>query len=250
MGPRLTLLSESPACGDENYIETEVGVSAVLRSIATARSRANLYLGDGDTFLQTFILGVEPPAFIFEKGTDPKTNERVLSTVEMTLVTTDRSVPVQFAVTKAALARVDGVEAFRAPLPQRLLRLQRRDFYRLPGHAINSLVRCQVVPGDEPAKIVRPAVFDLSCGGMAIEIPTAVAVLPDGSRHTCTLDFPGLGSIDTPFYVCSSRKITLPGKVPGRRYGIEFLNLEVKGVALIQRFINDEERRLIRAGRR
>ena len=35
----------------------------------------------------------------------------------------------------------------------------------------------------------------------------------------------------------------------GRRYGIEFLNLEAKGVALIQRFINDEERRLIRSNK-
>jgi hypothetical protein len=42
----------------------------------------------------------------------------------------------------------------------------------------------------------------------------------------------------------------MPNNTPGRRYGVEFLNLEAKSVALLQRFINDEERRLIRAARR
>lgn len=248
MGPRLTLLDTSRT-SDEDYVDTPIGIAAVLRSVAAGRARAVLYLDDGDTFLHTSILRVEAQSFFFEKGLDAKLNEQVLATARAIMVTADRSVPVQFEVATPRLEQVEGEVAFSAPLPQRLLRLQRRDYYRLPGQAINSLVRCQLVPGDAPGKILRPTVIDLSCGGMAIDIPTAEGILPDTSRHTCTVEFPGLGRIDTPLYVCSSREVTLHNNTPGRRYGIEFLNLEAKGVALIQRFINDEERRLVRANR-
>jgi c-di-GMP-binding flagellar brake protein YcgR len=248
MGPRLTLLDTSRTTG-EDYVDTPVGISAVLRSVAAGRARAVLYLGDGDTFVHTSILRVEPHSFFFEKGPDPKLNERVLATAQAVMVTADRSVPVQFEVETPRLEQIEGAEAFCAPLPQRLLRLQRRDYYRLPGQAIHSLIRCQLVPGDAPEKMLRPIVIDISCGGMAIDIPTAAGILADTSRHTCTVEFPGLGRIDTPLYVCSSREITLPNDTPGRRYGIEFLNLEAKCAALIQRFINDEERRLVRTSR-
>lgn len=248
MASRLTLLDASHTSGGD-YVDTPVGIAAVLRSVASARARAALYLDEGNTFLHTSVLGVEGEAFFFEQGPDSRLNARVITAPHATLVTSDRSVPVQFAVVAPQAARFEGWDAFRAALPQRLLRLQRRDFYRLPGHAINSLVRCQLVPGDDPPRIVRPSVIDISCGGMAADIPLAEGVLADGSRHTCTIEFPGLGSIDTPLYVCSSREIAMGQGVRGRRYGIEFLNLEVKGVALIQRFINDEERRLIRSNK-
>ena len=247
MGPRLTLL-DTTRTSREDLVDTPIGVSAVLRSIASTRARAFVYFDDGDTFLPTSVLGVEQPAFFFAKGDDAKLNGNVLSTPELTLVTTDRSVPVQFTFSGVELAPFDGVEAFRAAMPAELLRVQRRDFYRLPGHVIDSLIRFQLVPAHEPQKNVRPKIIDLSCGGMAMDIPVAATILPDGSRHTCTIEFPGLGRIDTPLYVCSSREVKMDKGIPGRRYGIEFLNLETKGVALIQRFINDEQRRLIRGG--
>jgi c-di-GMP-binding flagellar brake protein YcgR len=244
-------MSSPPSADEENcYIETPVGVAAVLRSVAAARARAVVYLDEGDTFLHTSILGLDRGDFVFEKGADAMLNARILSTAEMTLVTSDREVPVQFRFKTPKVMRFEDADVLRAPLPVRLLRLQRRGFYRLPGASINALMKCEIVRGDDARKVLRPAVIDISCGGMAIDIPTADGLLDDDTRHTCTIDFVGLGRIDTPLIVHSSREVTLANGSPGRRYGIEFLNLEVKSVAIIQRFINDEERRLIRGSRK
>ena len=251
MGPRLTLMSSPPPAAEENcYIESLVGVAAVLRAAASARARAVVYLDEGDTFLHTSILGLERGDFVFEKGPDALLNARVLSTAEMTLVTSDREIPVQFRFKTPQVVRFEGADALRAPLPVRLLRLQRRGFYRLPGASINALMKCELVRGDDAQKMLRPAVIDISCGGMAIDIPVADGLLVDGTRHTCTLDFIGLGHVDTPLLVHGSREVTLANGSPGRRYGVEFLNLDVKSVAIIQRFINDEERRLIKGSRK
>ena len=244
MGPRLTLLDTSRATGDD-YVDTAIGVAAVLRAVASTRARAVVYL-EGGTFLHTSILGVEPPAFYFEKGSDARLDDQLLTARELTLVTADRTVPVQFTVAAVEAASFEGAGAFRAAMPERLLRLQRRDFYRLARSGLNGVMRLQVVPAHDPANLVQPVVIDLSCGGMSFDLPIASAVLADGSRHTCTLEFPGLGRIETVMYVCTSREIAMENGVRGRRYGVEFLNLEPKCVALIQRFINDEERRLAR----
>src|SRR3954465_7773067 len=115
MGPRLTLL-DTTRTSDDDYVDTTIGVSAVLRTVAATRSRAVVYLDGGSAFIHTSILGVEQPAFFFEKGPDPALNARVLAHPEVTLVTADRSVPVQFPVTDAELGAFEGVEAFRAPL--------------------------------------------------------------------------------------------------------------------------------------
>jgi c-di-GMP-binding flagellar brake protein YcgR len=252
MGPRLTLLSSPPARDEENcYIDTPVGVAAVLRALATAGARAVVYFDDGTTFLHSSIVGVEdrPPGFLFEKSPEARLNMRLVNTEEATLVTADRGVPVQFRFKKPEVTPHEDGEAFRASLPEKVLRLQRRGYYRLPARSINALVRCQIVRADDADKILRPTVVDLSCGGMALDIPVSQGLLDHGTRHICSIEFPGLGRIDTPLLVHTSREIALPGGTTGRRYGVEFLNLEVKGVALIQRFINDEERRLIRSGR-
>ena len=251
MGP-LSLLSSPSSADEENcYVETPVGIAAVLRSVVATGARAVIYFDDGVTFVHTSVLAVEPrpPAFIFEKGPDAALNPRLLAADEMTLVTADRRVPVQFRFTRPVIAQLEGVEVFRAPLPRRVLRLQRRGYYRLPGNSINALVKCEIVPGEDANKTLHPAVIDLSCGGMCADISPAHGVLADGTRHTCVLDFPGMGRIDTPLIVHNSRDVSQPGAAPVRRYGIEFLNLEARSVALIQRFINDEERRLIRSGR-
>jgi hypothetical protein len=68
-------------------------------------------------------------------------------------------------------------------------------------------------------------------------------VLERGSRHECTVELPALGKIDTAILVHGSRETLLPGDIAALLYGVEFLNLDAKDVALIQRYISDEERR-------
>jgi c-di-GMP-binding flagellar brake protein YcgR len=125
-----------------------------------------------------------------------------------------------------------------------VLRLQRRGFYRLPGHPVHTLLKCHIVrtDGAEPRSL-RPAVTDLSCGGLSIAVPGSQPELERGSRHECTLELPTVGKIDTAILVHGSRETTLPGGIEGQLYGVEFLNLDAKDVALIQRYIADEERR-------
>jgi c-di-GMP-binding flagellar brake protein YcgR len=245
MGTRLKLISEPPQGDEEScYIDTALGVTSVLRSVATTRSRAAAYLGQGPAFMHTTLLAVEnePPMVVFERGADAALNQQMLGVAAVTLVTSDRGVPVQFTLATPVLADFEGVQAFRAPLPTRLLRLQRRSAYRLPGEPVHALLKCELARGDLDGRILKAPVIDVSCGGLSLGIPAVEPELLAGSQHACTLDIAALGRIETTIEVHESFDTTLPGDIEAKRYGVEFLNLEAKQAAIIQRYILEQER--------
>jgi c-di-GMP-binding flagellar brake protein YcgR len=195
--------------------------------------------------MHTSLLAVErdPPGFVFEQGPDTELNKRVLGTPQITLVTSDHGIPVQFTCQKPRLTEFEGTAAFSASLPDRVLRLQRRGFYRLQGQPLLPLLKCRILREDQAeTKLLAPSVMDLSCGGISVAVPNTEAKLEPGSRHKCTLELATAGKIDVAVVVHASREISLPDGVEAHRYGIEFVNLDGKSTALIQRYIADEER--------
>lgn len=242
----LTLL-EAPADAEEScYIDTPLGVVAVLRAVAATGARAAAYLDSGETFVLTTFLAVEgkPPELVFEKGPDGELNERLLETENITFVTSDHGVPVQFSCTGPSAVSHEGVDAFQIPVPSRVLRLQRRMYYRLPGEPVHVQLKCEMpcesVEGE--AKILEPAILDLSCGGLAAAVPAEEPVLEIGSRTPCTIELPAIGRIDAQVQVRGTSEITLPDGRETRRYGLEFVDINSRSVALIQRFILEQQR--------
>jgi c-di-GMP-binding flagellar brake protein YcgR len=243
--PRFDLL-DAPANADENcYIDTPAGVISVLRAIAAAGSRAAAYIDNGETFIETSLLDVEgkPAMLVFAKGADEELNSRLLKSQKVTFVTADEGVPVQFSCQNPGIGSHEATEAFRVSVPQRMLRLQRRMYYRLPGEPVHVLLKCEIPceSSDRPS-VLRPAVLDLSCGGLAAAIPAAEPLLETGSRTLCELELPGIGKIESVIQVRATSEMTLPDGQLARRYGLEFVNMNNKNVALIQRFILEQQR--------
>jgi c-di-GMP-binding flagellar brake protein YcgR len=144
---------------------------------------------------------------------------------------------VQFSCHGPSHTRYDGGDAFRASLPERVLRLQRRGYYRLPGELTHTLLKCDLAPHNDHARHLRAAVFDLSCGGIGAAVPAAEPLLERGSVHGCHLELPGFGSIESPVIVRVIAEIVLPNGLPGTRYGLEFQKLGDAERALIERYI-------------
>ena len=245
MQTHLSLLQAPTDAEEACYIDTPTGVVSMLDAIALAGSRTAAYIDGGETYIPTTLIGVagKPPALVFEKGPDEELNARLLDTREITFVTSDQGVPVQFTSGRPAVVSQDGVEAFTVTVPERVLRLQRRMYYRLPGEPVHVLLKCEMPcdAGGEPATL-RPSVLDLSIGGLAAAVPAEAPVLELGSRTMCMIEFPGLGRVESIVQVRSECVKELPDRQEARRYGFEFLNLNAKSAALIQRFILEQQR--------
>lgn len=247
MGPRLTWL-DAPAGADEScYIDTVLGITSVLRAIAAARTRTWAYIENGAAFIPTTLLGVSvnPPVLYFEKGPDAALNARLIAAGRIVFVTSDQGVPVQFNCLDPGVATYECVDAFGVTPPHRVLRLQRRSFYRLPGEPAHRQLACEIaVEGGPHASpgVLRPDVLDVSCGGLGAAVSAADPVLECGTRTTCRLDMPGTRRIDATVEVRGASGTVLPNGLPGRRYGMAFVNLAAKSAAAIQRYILEQQR--------
>jgi flagellar brake protein len=245
MGPRLTLL-DPPRGAEENcYIGGTGEIRSLLRDVARSGARAAAYFDGDRRFIHTSLLRITafPGRVVFEKGPDATLNAKLLETDQITFVTSHEDVPVQFSCHGPAHTRYDGSDAFRASLPERVLRLQRRGYYRLPGELTHALLKCELVPRDDPAKHLRAAVFDLSCGGIGAAVQAAEALLERGSVHGCHLELPGFGSIESAVVVRVIAEIVLPNGLPGTRYGLEFEKLGDAERAVVERYILEHRTR-------
>lgn len=247
MGPRLIWL-DAPADVDEScYIDTVLGVVSVLRAIAAARTRTSALIENGAVVVHTTLLGVkhDPSVLFFDKAPDDTLNARVLEADRILFVTSDQGVPVQFSCSNPVLDVYEAFEAFRVALPGRVLRLQRRGYYRLAREHTHVLLPCEIVVEGglaAPPRILTPEVLDLSCGGMAAAIAGEDATLAPGHRWACRLGLPGVGRIDSVVEVRAACEIVLPNGRRGRRYGMEFVNLAARSVTAIQRYILEQQR--------
>jgi c-di-GMP-binding flagellar brake protein YcgR len=241
-------LLDAPAGADENcYIDTPVGVASVLRAIAEARTRTAVYIDFGETLFHTCLLGVEsePAALYFDKGPDEAPNARLLECDRVVFVTSDQGVPVQFSCPAPRADSYQDFDAFSVPLPARVLRLQRRSYYRLPGEPVHGQVKCEIVvdgeEGETAQVLLTPRVLDLSCGGFGAGL-SGTPALERGMRPTCRLDLPGVGKIEAMLEVRGATDIVLHDGLEGRRYGLAFVGLPPKGAAAIQRYILEQQR--------
>jgi c-di-GMP-binding flagellar brake protein YcgR len=245
LGPRLTLL-DPPEGADENcYIDSASGVRSLLREVAASGTRAAAYFDNDRRFIHTSLLAVKalPGRVLFERGPDATLNAELLEAGNITFVTSHDNVPVQFSCGAASATRHNGIDALRAPLPARVLRLQRRGYYRLPGEPTHVLLKCELVPFGDSTLTLRAAVFDLSCSGIAAAVPASEPLLTRGSTHGCRLELPGAGIVHGSVVVRVVGEIVLPNALAGTRYGLEFTGLDEKMLALIERHILDHRAR-------
>jgi c-di-GMP-binding flagellar brake protein YcgR len=244
MGRRLTLLDPPEGAEESCYIETPLGVEALLRAVAAAGSRAAAYFDNGKRFIHTRLVAVagKPQMLVFEKGADADLNAALLASARVTFVTSDDRVPVQFTCAGPALTVHEGSQAIHVALPGRVLRLQRRGYYRLACRPVHPLLRAELFPGNDYGKATKAWVFDLSCGGLAAGVLAAEPLLASDATHGFMLELPGQGRISAQVIVRVASGTILPNGLEGRRYGLEFVHLGDKSAACVQCYILEQQR--------
>lgn len=242
MGPRLTLLDAPEGVEENCYIDTPLAVAGVLRAAAAAGARAAAYFDNDRRFIHTSLLGItgEPPMVAFERGPDPESNIDLQRSGRFTFVTSDHGVPVQFNGLRLSMARWEGREVFVAPLPSRLLRLQRRGYYRLPGEPSQSLMRCELHRSNGSS--LTAAVLDVSGGGLSAALPIAEPLIDPQEILGCVLELPGEGPIHSPATIRLVTSVFLPSGLEATRYGLKFIDLPEHHCTTLQRYIIAQQR--------
>jgi flagellar brake protein len=137
-----------------------------------------------------------------------------------------------------------GRPAFRAAFPDSLLRLQRREFYRLTvpiARPLRCILPYQKADGSRAQLEVK--VVDISGGGLAVVAPPeGIGFEADAEFPNCRLELPEVGIIVATVKVCSMFEITLRNGSTIKRAGCQFKTLPGPMLTLVQRYIIKVER--------
>jgi c-di-GMP-binding flagellar brake protein YcgR len=231
---------------DERFtLRSRPEIVAVLRSLAKQRSMVTVYFDQGREFILTTILAVNPDfhELVLDLGADIRANKRLLQATHLELVGYEGRIKVQFSANHAEATVHEGHSAFRMRIPGAVLRLQRRDFYRvqLPmGKPIKAYL--QLFAG-RPDQLHEARLVDISCGGLAMILTTVDFPIEIGQVYpACSINLPGAGTLSAPLEITYVSDVALNNGTRQRRAGCRFIELPGPMQSMIQRYINHVER--------
>lgn len=224
---------------DEKYcITSKSEIGFMLRNIADKGSRVALYYGNENDFIMTTILDADSQGLWLERSQDGMINQKISGTNNLTIVGSHHNVKVQFTAELPTLVEHHGYPAFFISLPDKLFRMQRREYFRLMIPAIQPL-KCVIPRAQQPIKVLREVtIMDISGGGIALTCEEQdTELVPGESYPNCRIDLPEFGTIIGTIVV---RNLALLTDATGHNYkraGCELQNMDNPSVVMLQRYV-------------
>lgn len=219
----------------------------ILRSLIKRASTVTVYLSHGKSFFLTSLLaiGEDEKTLILDMSGDPAANRAAEKTTDIVATAHLDNVKIQFALGSLHGTSYEGSPAFAAAVPQKLLRLQRREYFRLEV-PVASPLHCQIpIAGEgESHTTLDVALFDISGGGLSLIVPGDAAHFfnPGALYRNCRLLIPEEGVVVASLCVRSCFHIKRRDGHEHLRAGCEFINLPGAQLNAIQRYITRVER--------
>ena len=226
------------------FLHARAEILAVLRSIIQKGVLTTVHLDGGPSFFLTSIIDLLPDKaeFLFDISNKAEMNAKALKASQLIFTASVDKVRVQFELKTLRHTAYQGRPAFAGDVPERLLRLQRREFFRLSTPVANP-IRLSVIlePGRQPLNL---PLLDISGGGLGLMLPLEFSsLLSQGQRlENCTITLPGEGSLAVNLCVRNLFDVTTRNGTRYVRVGCEFVGLSAARLSSIQRYIIHAER--------
>lgn len=216
-------------------------IQYTLKQLAQKPELACLYANNQqNTFVLSALLAIHSDQLIFDYGADMALNQHLLNATIICCVAHLNSVHYQFEIRNLVSILFNEKPAFQCALPLQILRLQRRDFYRL-AVPLSTPLSCRIPIGNEDSEI---SISDISLGGLGLLGYCPDIALDVGHiLKNCRIELPQTGVITADIEVCTSSEYVLKNGIRTLRTGCRFLNLSGTGQTQLQRYINQVERK-------
>ena len=226
-------------------IHSRVEILFWLRAIQQRKLLVNLDLPDSHHVVITSVLAVDEAnhALILDGARGDALNHELISGNGAEFTTQLDGVSISFATGVVSLCEYDKLPALRVALPGSLIRLQRREHFRVPLSRADP-VKC-IVPAtmDGAPQPITTHVVDIGCGGVAIvETSGRLGVETGRTLADCRLLLPETDIIVTSLEVWNAAQIRLQNGAFQIRLGCKFIDLPNDMTAMLQRFIMNVER--------
>lgn len=219
-------------------VYSRVEIVAVLRQLLAAGALVTAYYDRDAGFAVTAMLTVKPEfeEVVFDNPSDAHALRRLLAADKVTFVAFLDQVKVQFTARAIEPIQFQGHGAFRVRVPDQLLRLQRRDGFRVRT-PVSKAPTCAVPHGEDVQQVEKLRVLDISIGGLALlSYPAKLDLTDCEFIEQCVLDLPGVGSVAVMLKI--HHIDAMPRDEKARRLSCEFVSLAPQARHLVQRYVN------------
>jgi c-di-GMP-binding flagellar brake protein YcgR len=231
-------------------VDSRIEILRVLGDLARTTQLVTAYFNEGRDFILTSVLRLdeENNRLILDHGPDEGLNQRLLAARRVLFVTRHHQVRVQFSSEEIHQGNYQGAPAFFIALPASIIRIQRREYYRL-----NTPIgrRLNLIMADAEGSTIYAHIVDISVGGVGIIEPPegrqcgwdAGTVVPD-----CRIELPEEGVIHADLEIRNRFQVDSVRGEPVYRVGCRLLRMDSRSNAAILRYIHrvELERRKVR----
>ena len=221
---------------DRFQINFREEILQLLKKILEKRSFICAFFPDEIRSFHTILIRVdeEKNQLTFDAPFTPAIGQEVCDAGYLTMLSAVDKVRVQFVAENLTFNVASKFPTFCSAIPESLIRLQRREFYRLIAPTSPSVI-CEISPGVYTDSRLRLDVFDISAGGISIlDIPVEET---GGVIQKVNLILPDEGIVLVDLCVQNISERILPSGKVIRKVGCAFVNLSKKDRLAVQRFI-------------
>lgn len=242
---QIALLSPSEIDDDRFRVSGTRSVQFMLNGFIKERDQFTVYFGprSNDLFLSTLLeVDGDDERLIFDISGSAEINQRIQSADRLTFAGRPSGIRVQFQTTSPSTVVYQGGKAFAVALPKYIVRVQRREYFRVHTPRSRPLQFSFKLPDGTPQSL---PIYDLSVAGIGVNAPS----VPPG------LDVPGLklgrarfSLPDDPREFNVEIVLRRVAEIESRsglrqfRIGLQFVGLSFGDESRIQRYIDRLER--------
>lgn len=221
-------------------------IRAIVKGLIATRALLSARLLPGSDSVLSTVLELDETTgeLLLDGSTDTAQNQRIARAETLDCVTQLDRIRIEFLLEGQRYEEdAEGRPRFRAPLPTELLRLQRREFYRLQT-PLTHIVTCRIpLPDGDAAREAELRILDISGSGVAIAVPPSGLELEPGMEFAgCELKLPDTAPIAARLIVRNLFRITTRHGAVMLRAGCEFADMPRGAEDAIQRYILNVER--------
>lgn len=219
---------------DRFFLLGRMEILNILNDLIHRREPVTVYFNGGNEFILSLLLEARAEALIFDLGGDERANKLLEKAASCTFLALPDGIRVQFSGIEPNRFLWGDKDAFWVPLPERIVRLQRRESYRNSLPVVNPL-RVKLLM-EEDSQLYDLALHDLSVGGFAATVYGETPLRSDDKIAQLEIQLSDKNTLICPGQI---RHVTLVSRDGNGRYriGVKFLNLPHVMEVAIQRFI-------------
>lgn len=216
-------------------------IASLMRKICDANARMLVAVPGQPT---TWVTGLacDGETLVVDRSPSSTHNDSILKGRQIAFETSLDNIRIFFESGQVREIEHAGLTAFVMDLPEELIRLQRREFYRVPTPVLEPVVVRIPLAKAIGLESLSFSLADISCGGVGLLDNDDTLGASVGRTYVhCRIDLPDIGVITTGLQMRNAQTTKLQNNRTHRRLGCQFVDISRAHLAMVQRYVSKRE---------